>query len=138
MPLRRIGQLAQESGFTAKTLRYYEEIGLVRPTARSDSGYRLYRDDLIRRLRFVRRAKALGLALTDIRTILRISDEGRVPCEHVMAVVDRDLERIDAQLRRLRDLRGDLVALKLRMLDAIAAGTVAPGGGCPCFEEEAL
>ena len=138
MPSLRIGQLARESGFSAKTLRYYEEVGLLQPTARSDAGYRLYGDDLIPRLRFVRKAKALGLALTDIRTILQISDEGRVPCEHVLAIVERDLERIDAQLRRLHDLRRDLLALKARMAEAMASGAVAPGGACPCFEEETL
>jgi len=136
MPPLRIGQLARESGFTAKTLRYYEAIGLLRPAARGSNGYRLYADESLPRLRFVHRAKGLGLSLIDIRTILQISDEGRLPCEHVMAVVERDLERIDAQMQRLSDLRRDLLAMKLRMSDALASGAASPGGGCPCFQDE--
>jgi MerR family copper efflux transcriptional regulator len=134
--LLRIGQLARESGFTPKTLRYYEDVGLLRPAARAGNGYRLYTDESLLRLRFVRRAKGLGLSLIDIRTILQISDEGRLPCEHVMAIVHRDIERIDAQVRRLNDLRRDLLALKSRMADAIASGAASTGGGCPCFEDE--
>jgi DNA-binding transcriptional MerR regulator len=83
----------------------------------------------------VHKAKGLGLALNDIRTILDISDEGRVPCEHVMAIIDRDLNRIDAQLRHLRDVKRDLLALKSRMSGATAFGAARAGGGCPCFEE---
>ena len=134
--LLRIGQLARATGFTAKTLRYYEEVRLLQPAVRSESGYRLYGDESVSRLRFVRRAKGLGLALTDIRAILEISDEGRVPCEHVAAIIERDLHSIDTHLRRLRSLKRDLLALKARMSDALAAGAVTPGGGCPCFEDE--
>lgn len=76
----RIGQLANRTGFTPKTLRYYEELGLVQPDGRSESGYRLYSDAAIDRLRFVNRARAVGLRLEDIRRILEISDEGRTPC----------------------------------------------------------
>ncbi len=136
MALLRIGQLARESGFTAKTLRYYEDVGLVHPAGRGDNGYRVYTDDSIRRLRFVRRAKGLGLPLVDIRRILEIGDEGRAPCEHVLAVVERELSRIATQMRRLRQMRNDLLALKSRMSEAIAAGTVAPGE-CPCFQDAA-
>ncbi len=137
MALLRIGQLARECGFTAKTLRYYEEVGLVRPAGRSSSGYRLYRDDAVQRLRFVRKAKVLGLSLSDIHTILDISDEGRAPCEHVLGVVEREVDRIETQMRRLRDLRRDLLALKARMSTAVASATATPGGGCPCFEDKA-
>ncbi len=132
----RIGQLATRTGFTPKTLRYYEDLGLVRPVGRSESGYRLYGDAAIERLRFVNRARALGLRLDDIRRILEISDEGRVPCEHVQAVVDRELERIGAQMKSLQEFREGLLTLKSRMADALASGTVRPGQQCPCFQED--
>lgn len=133
--LLRIGQLAREAGFTAKTLRYYEEVGLLLPAARASNGYRLYDDGALRRLTFVRKAKAVGLSLADIQNILRISNEGRAPCEHVVAVIERELAAIERQMQRLQELRRDLVALKSRLNEAIASGTAAPGGGCPCFEE---
>jgi len=135
MPLLRIGQLARQSGFTTKTLRYYEEIGLLAPAGRRENGYRAYTDEAISRLRFVRRAKDLGLPLDDIRTILEISGEGRAPCEHVLVVVEREVSQIETQMRRLRQMRGDLLALKSRMSEAIASGT-AIAGECPCFRDD--
>ncbi|SRR6266542_3386026 len=136
-PLLRIGQLARESGFPAKTLRYYEEVGLLRPACRSESGYRLYDESALRRLTFVRKAKAIGLPLADIERILAISDEGRAPCEHVVAVVDRELESVEVQFRRLHDLKRDLLLLKSRLAEVIASGAVSPGS-CPCFDEDII
>ncbi len=130
----RIGQLATETGFTPKTLRYYEGVGLLRPDSRSDSGYRLYNDAAVERLRFVRRAQRVGLRLEDIRLILEISDEGRVPCEHVMQVVDRELERITEQLKRLRQFREGLLEIRSRMTDS---GDRRQGEICPCFGDDA-
>jgi DNA-binding transcriptional MerR regulator len=132
----RIGQLARESGVSAKTLRYYEEIDLLRPAGRTTSGYRLYDDKVIQRLRFVRRAQTLGLSLADIRAILEISDEGRTPCEHVLGIVDRELKRIAAQVRRLRELRSELRDLRARLAGALESGSARPGQDCPCFEND--
>ena len=123
----RIGQLARAAGFSEKTLRFYDEVGLLRPSGRSASGYRLYDEEAVERLRFVRKAQGLGLSLDDMRTILEIGDEGRVPCGHVVSVVDRELERIDVQLRELRSLRRDLVTLRQRLSDGIASGRAKPG-----------
>ena len=134
-PLLRIGELAKQTGFSAKTLRYYEDIGLVRPAERSESGYRLYSDDVLERLRFVRRSRGLGLRLEDIRRILEISDEGRIPCEHVVGIVDRELAEALKQMARLRALRRDLTHLRARLIDAIETGSVGPGRTCPCFED---
>lgn len=128
----RIGQLAKKTGFTPKTLRYYEDVGLLRPLARSESGYRLYSDEAIERLVFVRRAQGLGLRLSDIGRILEISDEGRAPCEHVIGVVDRELDRLAAQLQRLRELQGDLLGLRSRLTHALESGIPGGGQGCPC------
>ena len=135
MPLLRIGQLARESGFPAKTLRYYEDVGLLRPATRGTNGYRLYADESLPRLRLVRRAKDLGLPLADIRTILEIGDEGRAPCEHVQTVVEREVARIERQIRQLRSMRSDLLAMRARMTNAIASGAALSDGRCPCFED---
>ncbi len=136
--LLRIGEIAKRTGFTTKTLRYYEEIGLVRPTGRSESGYRLYGDDVLGRLGFVRRSQGLGLRLNDIKRILEISDEGRAPCEHVIDVVDRELIEISNQMARLRTLRRELAQLRTRLVQAVESGSVAAGQACPCFEGETV
>lgn len=133
----RIGQLATETGFTPKTLRYYEAVGLLRPDSRSESGYRLYDDVAVERLRFVRRAQGVGLRLEDIRRILEISDEGRVPCEHVTVVVDRELSRIAEQLERLYQFRDGLLALRSRMTASTGSANGRLGEVCPCFRDDA-
>ena len=133
--MMQIGQLAAQTGFSTKTIRYYETVGLISPHSRSDSGYRLYDEAAVERLRFVSRARALGIPLEDIGRVLEISDEGRVPCEHAVAVVERELAGIDRQMKRLREVRRGLHALRARLAGALASGEVGPGQRCPCFEE---
>ncbi len=130
----RIGQLARSAGSTPKTIRYYEDVGLLRPSRRSESNYRLYDNDTLERLAFVRRAQGLGLRLTDIKRILEISDEGRVPCDHVIGLVDRQLADVSKQMARLRALRRDLTTLRARLAHALQTGSAGPGGACPCFD----
>jgi DNA-binding transcriptional MerR regulator len=129
----RIGQLARAAGSTEKTLRYYDQIGLLRPSGRSPSGYRLYGHEAVERLRFIRNAQGLGLSLTDIQHILDISDGGHAPCEHVLAVVERDLGEVDSQLKRLRELRRALLGAKKRLDEALVRGSVEAGRACQCL-----
>lgn len=72
----QIGELASTTGVTTKAIRYYESIGVLDEPARTDSGYRSYSNDAIERLNFVKQTQALGLALTEIRSILEIKDQG--------------------------------------------------------------
>ena len=102
---------------------------------RTSSGYRLFGPDAIERLRLVREARSLGLGLTEIREILRASDAGLTPCEHVVAAVDRQLESIARQIRQLSALRRDLLALRSRLWAAMASGKSQPGRPCPCLTE---
>lgn len=81
LTISRLGKLA---GIEAKTLRYYDRVGLVRPSARTAAGYRLYEEHAADRLQFIRRAKALGMSLVDIGRILAVRDEGAAPCQHVL------------------------------------------------------
>ncbi len=60
-PLRQIGEIARITGFSTKTLRYYEEVGLVKPTARTEAGYRLYGESELAQIKFIKRAKLIGL-----------------------------------------------------------------------------
>lgn len=128
----RIGEVAAITSVSSRTLRFYEDEGLLKPVARTGSGYRLYRRDVTDRIHFIRRARALGLSLTDIRSILDISDTGNVPCTHVASIVDRELARVDEQMTRLRSLRRDLLLVRER----VDASPAAPGAaGCPRMRE---
>lgn len=131
----RIGQLAKATGINPRTLRYYETIGLLQPVARTSAGYRLYSSEAVDRLRFVRRGQRLGLTLKDIAAILKITDTGGIPCQYILSVIDRELPRIEAQIRWLNRLHHHLSSLKARMVDANKLGTVESGGLCPCIQE---
>ncbi|OIP68973.1 MAG: heavy metal-responsive transcriptional regulator [Oscillatoriales cyanobacterium CG2_30_40_61] len=108
----KIGDVAQRSGLSVKTVRYYEEIGLLAPTVeRSNSGYRLFKPSVVYRLGFVRRAQALGLSLNEIRDILKISDRGELPCEEVKQHLANKVEQINHQIKALEILKGELQQL---------------------------
>ncbi|WP_313551213.1 heavy metal-responsive transcriptional regulator, partial [Corynebacterium sp.] len=94
----RIGELAERAGTTAKTLRFYEEQGLLPPTERTPSGYRDYAPETVARIDFVHRGQAAGLTLAQIRQILDIRDGGHAPCEHVRDLLDVRLAEIEQQI----------------------------------------
>jgi DNA-binding transcriptional MerR regulator len=125
-PQIHIGELAAELGINAKTIRYYEDIGLLPPATRGDNGYRLYDDADRERLRFISKAKAVGLMLEEIGEILALRRGGAKPCEHVLSLLDHKLAAVDEQLRMLSELRQEL--LTLREEATITMGTDA----CVC------
>ena len=85
----RIGQLAAEFGLNPKTIRYYEAIGSLPPPERTDAGYRLYTDADVERLRFIGKAKLIGLSLDEIREIFRLRSNGEPPCGCVLSMLDQ-------------------------------------------------
>ncbi|MCT2108153.1 heavy metal-responsive transcriptional regulator, partial [Dietzia cinnamea] len=87
----RIGELAVASGTTTKTLRFYEEAGLLPAPERTANGYRDYTPAALARLDFVRRGRTAGLTLAQIREILDIRDAGVAPCQHVHALLEAHL-----------------------------------------------
>ena len=104
----RIGDLASRSGVTAKTIRYYEDIGLVEPPARTPSGYRDYEPAALDRLAFIRAAQAIGLTLGEIRSIIALRDDGQTPCAHVLDLLRQRANELDRRITELRTLRGEL------------------------------
>lgn len=108
MEKRLIGAVATELGLKARTLRYYESLGLLLPPKRTASGYRLYDGRAAQRIGFITRAKGLGLTLREIGDILGVYDAGKSPCRTVQLLLQRHLDRIEDQIRRLRTLKGEL------------------------------
>ncbi len=108
----RIGELASELGINPKTIRYYEEIGLLPEPPRSTAGYRLYNTADRERLRFIIKAKAVGLTLDEISEIVALRTDGGQPCEHVLTLLDRKLRAVDEQLRALTEFQRELVTLR--------------------------
>jgi DNA-binding transcriptional MerR regulator len=108
----RIGELADQFGLNPKTIRYYEDIGLLPEPERTIVGYRQYGAAARERLNFIVKARAIGLALDEIGHILALSRDGQQPCEHVLTLLDRKVAAIDEQLRALTEVRGELVELQ--------------------------
>lgn len=108
----RIGKLAEAAGTTSKTLRFYEERGLLPPAQRTPAGYRAYTSEAITRVDFIHRGQAAGLTLAQIRQIIDIRDSGDAPCEHVRDLLDTRLADLDAQIERLVGLRRTITELR--------------------------
>ncbi len=106
--MQRIGELAETTGVSRDTLRYYERLGLLAPAGRTPSGYRLYPPEAARRVAFVKRAQALGLRLYEIRRILEVMDEGARPCAHVRAALEEKLAEIEVKLKALLLVKAEL------------------------------
>lgn len=105
-----IGEVAERTSLSLRTLRHYDEIGLVNPSGRTDGGFRLYTDDDVRRLLLIRRMKPLGYSLEQMGDLLRVLD-GAGPGDDTEALtVLRDF-RVDAAERR------DRLARQLEMAD---------------------
>ena len=112
-----IGELAQATGTTAKTLRYYEDEGLLQRPQRTPGGYRDYAPEAAERVTFIRHAKASGLTLGQIREVLSVRDGGLAPCAHVSMFVERRLSELEERIRELEQTRHQLVVLRRRLRD---------------------
>lgn len=107
----RIGELAQQSGVEASTIRYYERIGLMPSPKRTPSGYRDYSDDAAARLGFIQAAQSIGFSLGEIRETLAFRDRGEAPCGHVAALIERNAEHLRQRIVRLQEMRRELLVL---------------------------
>lgn len=110
----RIGKLADKVGISAKTVRYYESVGLMTEPERTASGYRDYDVDAVERLRFVRDAKSTGLTLSEILSVLELKTAGEQSCGHSRELLKQHVKEIDEQLKSLRNTRKALLALSKR------------------------
>ena len=107
----KIGDVAEASGLSAKTIRYYEDIGLVRPL-RGENGYRAFAETDVHKLRFLARARSLGFSIEECRTLLSLYEDRSRASADVKALAEAHLGRIDrkiAELEGLRDTLGSLV-----------------------------
>lgn len=110
--LLKIGEVATSSGLPVKTVRYYEDIGLLSPTVeRSNTGYRLFTPQIFDRLAFIKRAQQLGLSLSEIQQILAVYDQGNLPCGEVRLHLEKKVEEIAEQIRSLQTLQSELQGL---------------------------
>ena len=102
-----IGDVAARSGLPAKTIRYYEDIGLVKPL-RDSNGYRAFREKELHKLTFLGRARALGFTIEDCRALLALYEDETRASSDVKRIANQHLERIEAKIRDLKSMRDTL------------------------------
>lgn len=97
-----ISQLAHAAGVPTTTVRYYERVGLVQPEDRSVGNYRLYSDESLQKLKFIRTAQAIGFTLDDVKALLSTPDSSAASCRQVQSLLEARLAEV---AQRLKDLR---------------------------------
>lgn len=107
-----IGQVARQTGINPKTIRYYEEIGLLPKPRRGDNNYRIYSEDTVIRIKFIKKAKSLGFTLKEIKEILALRDRGFKPCNHVRSLLKQRIFDVEQKISELTALRAQLKRLQ--------------------------
>lgn len=125
-----VSKLAKMVGVGPDTIRYYEREGLIPEAERTESGYRVYDEGAVRRLRFIRGSQRFGLRLKEIKGLLEVMDRGLCPCGHASDLVTARIAEIDQQIGELRVLRGDLA----RLSEDVGPDKCTPGVW-PCEQE---
>jgi MerR family copper efflux transcriptional regulator len=133
----RIGQLARATGVGTKTIRYYEEVGVLPAPPRTGAGYRQYDQRSVGRLRFLRRARALGLSLQHLKVLAATLDGGPRPAmrPRLRALVRGQLSTVQRQIAELRLLQGQLERVLQRLR---TSGRGNDGRECRCLEVESV
>ena len=108
----KIGQLAQRTGCTVETIRYYEQAGLLPAPSRSDGNYRIYTEQHAERLTFIRNCRALDMTQDEIRELLRIKDENGRDCGDIDILLDEHIGHVSRRIEELSALQAQLQSLR--------------------------
>lgn len=121
-----IGKVASMLCISTDTLRHYEREGLIQPVSASEAGYRLYDDDSVRRVRFVRQAQQCGFTLTEIRELLALREQRSACCNDVRRLaIERKLQ-LEAKIKALKDMSAALDGLIVECTDGHVAMAACP------------
>lgn len=133
-----ISELGKRLNVNPRTIRYYEEIGLLPEPARTASGYRIYAEKDAERLGFILRAKALDFSLEEIREILALRERGEAPCPYVLHQIEAKMAEVDRKIEQLRRLRAELERLREEAAALPAEEIAAKGRICHLIENRDL
>ena len=123
----KIGQLSEQTDCKIETIRYYEKIGLLPEPGRSEGGYRIYDEDHLKRLSFIRRSRELGFTIEEIRALLNLVDQNNYTCCDVKTITMQNLENIRQKIIDLKKLEKTLSGIA-----AQCAGDTTPE--CPIID----
>lgn len=129
----RIGEIARQTGVSVETLRFYEKRRLLSAPPRTEGGFRLYSDDAVQQVKFIKQAQSLGLTLDDVQQLLigRQRRPAVASCRRVRDLLTRRIEDIDARIKELREFRRTLNEHLVACDRALAA---AGDPECPTIE----
>ncbi len=131
----KIGAAAKATGLSIDTIRFYEKAGLLRRSARTEGGFRLFGPGEIQTLRFVRKSQELGFSLNEIRELLILRSEAVPACTHVRDLLEHKLARVEEKIGELQGLaRGLKVALR-KCKRGMKTSEQSEEGCCPVLEE---
>ncbi|WP_027016051.1 Cd(II)/Pb(II)-responsive transcriptional regulator [Comamonas composti] len=112
VPILRIGEAAKRSGVVAANIRYYEKEGLLAAGVREENQYRLYSDDDVHRLRFIRLCRAMDMSLDEVRTLLALDGASKADCAAANDTLDEHLTHVRERLEELQALEKVLIQLR--------------------------
>ncbi len=104
----RIGELAGRLDLNTQTIRYYERVGLLPEPQRTETGYRIYKEEDERRLNFVKNARNVGLSLGEIKEVLAFHERGEPPCAYVTEAIARRAKEVEHQIEELTRFKREL------------------------------
>lgn len=122
------GELAKRCGVNFETVRFYEQQSLILKPSRSASNYRLYGEETVQRIRFIRRAQELGFSLGEIKELLSLRVRPGAKCADVLERAESKIRDIDEKIRTLKAMRQALVTLKHECQGSM------PISACPILE----
>jgi len=127
MPLT-IGQVAHRAGIGVETVRFYERRGLIEEPPRRESGYRQYPEDVVARLRFIRRAKELGFSLKEIVELFSLRVDPDTTCADIKRRAEAKITTMEEKIRSMQGIQRALTKL------AASCSRTGPAGDCPILE----
>lgn len=133
----KIGEVAKATGFSAKTITFYEGEGLIPEPPRTESGYRSYAEPDVARLAFILKAKRLGLSLDEIKGILRLHDLSEPTCVHVRSLLEEKVAQIEKAIQDLMGFKGELESLRDHATTLVDCRTLG-GNICSIIEQSGI
>lgn len=103
-----IGSLSKQSGIGIEAIRYYERIGLLSPLARKESGYRIFNNDGLKTLGFIKQAQELGFSLSEIRELLKLKNDEQSQCLNVQLKAQKHLQGVEEKMKQLLKIKSAL------------------------------
>ena len=135
MGAAKIGQVAQETGLSIDTIRFYEKQGLLKRSPRTEGGFRLFGLSDIETLRFIRKAQELGFSLNEIRELLILRSDQVPACSHVKELLDQKLTSVEQKITELQSLERSLKRALQKCKRELKTAVAGHEECCPVIDE---